>query len=50
MTNDKQPKEDPFPDQETKEDRHKRVKDELKKTAAGRKILAEDKNQPRCCG
>jgi hypothetical protein len=50
MTGDKPSEEDSLPDQESKEERLKRVTEELKKTPEGRKILNEDKNQPRCCG
>ena len=49
MTGDKQPEEDPSRDQESKEERLKRVTEELKKTEKGKKVLEEDQHD-QCCG
>ena len=49
MTGDKQPEEDSLRDQESREDRLKRVTEELKKTAKGKKVIEEEKKDT-CCG
>jgi hypothetical protein len=49
MTGDKRLDEDLLRDQESREDRLKRVTEELEKTAKGKKIIEEEKND-QCCG
>lgn len=50
MTAEKQPDQETLQVEESKEDRIKRVTEELEKTPKGKEILAEKQDDNSCCG